>query len=50
MEMADSIRVMVEAARNLNYGLAVVCAVCLVLFLAIAWYDLNVTGGIDDEN
>jgi len=41
---------MVARVQGLWSGLAVVCAVCLVLFLAIAWYDLNVTGGIDGDN
>lgn len=41
---------MVERVQGLVSGLAVVCVVCLLGFLAIAWYDLHVMGGIDDEN
>ncbi len=31
-------------------GLVVVCAVCLLLFLALCWYDLNVEGGADGDS
>jgi hypothetical protein len=49
MEAVHGSLVMVEAARNLVYGLAWVWAICLVLFLVVMWYDLNVYEGTGND-